>query len=121
MNGVELLGAVEGPVGVLIGVVGTKMAHRGRERRDGAKVEAEATQIVVASALSIIEPLQAQIDRLDRRVKALEVENNSTRAVLRVAVAYIRSLRQWIWAHMPDLNPPDPPPSLNLEMVGDEA
>lgn len=116
---ISTLEAIEGPVGVLIGVLGAKVFQREKAKRElelsvceEARTEADAASILTSTAMSLLAPLQDHVDRLDKRIAALERENRETQTVLRVAVSYIRALRTWINVNVPTLSPPDLPDAI---------
>ena len=107
---------------MLVGIAGTKVFQRAKERRElrlseahEAKIDAEAAQIIANTAVALVQPLQEQISKLDGRVKTLERENLATKSTLRLAIDYIRALRSWIFQHVPDKTPPVPPDALCIQ------
>jgi hypothetical protein len=100
-------GVLSGPIGVVMGVGGTKLLSRKKD-------SAEAAQIIASTAVLLVEPLQKQITDLTTRMGAVETENNLTKTKLQLAIEHIRALRSWIANHIPDKQPPPPPLGLGL-------
>lgn len=78
------------------------------------KMDIEAAQLLVNTAVTLVAPLQSQITDLSTRVGTLEAENVAAKAHFQLAIAYIRDLWAWIDRHMPGRKPPAPPDALNL-------
>ena len=74
---------------------------------ESPKIDAEAAQIIASTAVTLVAPLQSQIEALTGRVGHLEAQYAT-------AVGYIRSLRSWIFTHIPDETPPPPPLTLEI-------
>lgn len=98
---------LQGPVGIVIGVAGSKFFSRKKD-------SAEATQIIANTAVFLIEPLRKEIAELTTRVGTLETENTQTKSKLQKAIDHIRELRSWISAQIPDKTPPQAPAELGL-------
>lgn len=117
----DVLAALGGPIGVVLGVVGKSWFDRSvtvatvkRTEAEDTKIDAEAAQIIANTAVLLVAPLQTQITELTTRVGSLESENTATKSKLQLAIDHIRALRAWIGTHIPDKMPPQPPPGLGL-------
>lgn len=119
MGALEWTQTLSGPVGVLAGIVGTKMFDRRLDRQkarlseaEETKLDAEAARIIADTAVTLVAPLQAQITQLTTRVENLEAEDKVKTAKLDAAVRYIRELLGWIAVHIPHKQPPSAPDEL---------
>ncbi|OBJ41339.1 hypothetical protein A5630_23030 [Mycolicibacterium mucogenicum] len=106
------MAAVGGPSGVLAGIVGTKLFERRKDKSSGAKLDAEAAQIIAETAASLLVPVKAELAELRGRFDALEADNRVKTTRLDAAVRYIRELLAWITIHVPDKRPPSAPDDL---------
>lgn len=118
---IQLITAIFGPLGVVMGAVGVKWLDRHKAASEiskmgyeSDKMDAEAAQIISQTAVALVAPLQAQITQLAARVDHLEKENVMTLSKLQIAINHIRDLRSWISEHMPTKQPPSIPPSLDI-------
>lgn len=128
MSALELVAAVSGPAGLLLGVVGkgwlerklTQAAADGMEAEsnktysESGKFDAEAAQVIAATTVTLLRPLQAEIADLRTRIETLEAENTYAQGKVRRAVHYIKDLLKWIAEHVPDGSPPLPPSDLDI-------
>lgn len=104
-----------------IGSVATKVLDRSvtratanRTEAEETKLDADAAQVIAQTAVSLVAPLQTQVDSLRERVMVLEAENNSTKSRLQVAIDHIYELHAWINTHLPQRRPPQPPQALGI-------
>lgn len=116
----EVVGMIAGSgvAGALI----TKLFERKQARASVEKtaaeeglIDAEAAHIIAGTAVSLVAPLQAEIDKLTVRVGTLETENISTKSLLGVAIDHIHDLHLFIDIHLPGQVRPPLPPTLGLE------
>lgn len=115
---IQLITAIFGPMGVIMGAVGVRYMDRHKTRVDTVKagyeidkLDAEAAAVIASTAVTLVKPLQQQITELVIRVDTLERENIMTVSKLQVAINHIRDLRAWIGRTVPSKDPP-PTPSL---------
>lgn len=123
---VDWAAAAGGPAGVIVGVVGIKgidwlssrkaaKTLKKRAESEAGKIDADAAQVMVQTAITLVAPLKQEISDLVVRVDSLESENALTNSRLALAIDHIRALRAWISTHMPDKTPPQPPIDLGLQ------
>lgn len=91
----------------------TKATARKTEAEE-TKIDADAASVLAQTAVTLVAPLQTQIDGLTIRVRTLEAENTATKSKLQLAIDHIRELRHWIGTHIPDKSPPQPPADLGV-------
>ncbi|QXN72998.1 minor tail protein [Mycobacterium phage Phillis] len=115
---IEWAGVALGPAGVLAGVLGKGWFDRRtvatKNPSEETKLDAEAAQIIANTAVALVAPLKTEINELSTRVTTLETENQATTSKLQLAVNHIRTLYSWIYSHIPDKTPPQPPSELGI-------
>ena len=89
-------------------------AESRRTDAEASKIEADTTQIIVTAATTLVAPLQLELQELRLRIERLEDEDKKNKSTIRLAIDYIRALRSWIFAHVPEKEPPLPPNSLDI-------
>lgn len=112
----QTLGAVAGS-GTLASLVTGILGRRARRKQDNAralKFDADAVHVIADTAVGLVSPLKEQVAELSGRVEHLEDENTTTKNRLAQAIEYIRELRAWVRTHLPEGDPPAPPPSLDI-------
>lgn len=115
-------GVASGPVGILVGAIGkgwfdkraAKTTAETKNPSEETKLDAEAAQIIANTAVALVAPLKTEITDLTKRVETLETENQEKTTKLQLAVDHIRALYNWIYSHIPDKTPPQPPPTLGI-------
>lgn len=125
MSFLDWADSLQTPLGVVLGVAGTKLFDRrkdqatvGKTTSEQNKLDAEAIKTIVDAAVALVAPTKKEMQELRGRVDALEAENASTKYKLSSAFDYIRRLHSWIREHMPDKTPPSPPIELDLTLNG---
>lgn len=108
----EVIGIIagSGTAGVLV----TKLFDRRKTSAESNMIDAEAAQVIASTAVTLVAPLQSEIDKLTVRVGTLETENTTTKTLLGVAIDHIHDLHRWIDEHLPGKQRPQPPPTLGL-------
>jgi uncharacterized membrane protein len=114
-----LVAAILSPlVGGLIGWLTlrqSRQANKDTIKIEERKVDAENWQALterLGQDVSRIPELWDRIDRLESKVGALETTLTVCERQLRLAMSYVRDLLVFI--RMNNLNPPEPPPDLDL-------
>lgn len=125
MSFLEWADSLQTPLGVALGVIGTKLFDRRKDNAtvdktasEQSKLDAEAIKIIVDAAVALVAPTKKEMEELRRRVEALEIENASTKSKLSSASEYIRRLHSWIREHLPLKTPPSPPLELDIFLNG---
>lgn len=76
-----------------VGALGYLLRFRAERRRLGAdtgKIEADAVSVLTGTAVSLVVPLQAQIERLNQHVELLESQVAETKRELRRTTLELR-------------------------------
>ena len=114
MSVIEIIKALEGPAGLVIGAFGKGWFDRQVNKASARRTDAETDEIVARAAAALVDPLTKRVNQLSERVEKLETENATTKSRLRDAVDYIRTLLLWISVHIQDKTPPPPPGGLEI-------
>ncbi|WP_078323587.1 hypothetical protein [Mycobacteroides salmoniphilum] len=117
----EWVAALSGPSGVVIGAVGKGWMDKRKSPAEKTKIDVEAgfigveaAQIIAATAVSLIAPVEGEMNKLVKRVEVLERENLEAKSKFQVAIDHIRSLYLWIDRHLPNKTPPSLPTALEV-------
>lgn len=105
--------------GGVMGVIVTRVFDwgTGTTKRQNAKIDADAAEVIAKTAVSLVAPLNSQVEDLAKRVGVLEQENEKARTKLQIAVVHIRTLYNWIYTHIHDKQPPEVPEELELDIA----
>jgi len=106
--------AGSGGLGALLTKVADAWAKKRQTEAEAGRIDAEAAQLIAHTAVTLVAPLQAQVEALSARVDHLETQNAETTTKLQIAIDYIRGLRSWIFTHIPDKTPPPTPLALEI-------
>lgn len=85
-----------------------KLGIRQQETAEDAAWDERWKGIIKAQTESLLQPLQAQVDRQGAKIAQLETELGSLRTRYWRSIHHIRDLLAWIAKHLPDADPPPP-------------
>ena len=92
-----------------------RMGVRASEVAEDAQDDAHWKSIIETQTVSLLRPLQEQVNAQGQEIAELRVEVRVISAKYWRAIHYVRTLRYWIERHFPTADPPPPvvPPELS--------
>lgn len=92
-----------------------RMGVRTTEIAEDAQDDAHWKSIIETQTVSLLKPLQEQVNAQGKEIAELRVEVRVISAKYWRAIHYVRTLRYWIERHFPTADPPPPviPPELS--------
>lgn len=125
---VEVIAPLAAPAGLIVGVLAKGWFDRKvnratavqveadayRTHSESGKFDAEAAQVIAATTITLLAPLQAEVTELRKEVDSLKNDALSTQGENRRLKHYIKDLLRWITEHVPDGCPPPAPSDLTF-------